>query len=184
MTDKETPKTQEGSNENVENENTNAPDVEALQASNKELSEKIDKLTRQYEAQKNSHQAEIRKLKKETDIPKEDTERIATLELRLARSEAVAEYGLDAEDVAMFKGTPDEIKEQAAHFASKFSQKTESTNKSEEDNTETTPKETPKETPKPKKKELSTLERYKRGTAEERRIMMEKAKRGEIDLAK
>jgi len=189
MTDKETLETPEGSTDkDVNDGDDNAPDVASLQASNKELAEKFAKLTNQYEAQSNAHNAELRKLRKEADdTPKEDTDRIATLELNLARSEAVAEFGLDRADVAMFRGTPDDIREQAEHFASKLTQKKSDTiNKTDKEETppETPPVIPPKETPKPKGKELSTLERYKKGTPEERRVIMERAMIGDIDLAK
>jgi uncharacterized coiled-coil protein SlyX len=131
-------------------------------------------------------QKKIKDLESKPSEPKEDTDRIADLEMRLARSEAVAEYGLDADDVAMFKGTPDDIKEQTAHFASKLAPKQETTDNNSEETPPTDPpkqEDPPADPPKPKGKEMSNLERYKRANPEERRIMMEKAKRGDIDLA-
>jgi len=123
--------------------------------------------------------AELENAKKE---PKEDSTRIAELELRLARSEAVAEYGLDAEDVSMFKGTPEDIKQQAAHFAAKFNNKkpTEDPDKKEDP-----PKDPPpSDPPKPKSKELTPWQKYLRATPEEKRKMREKAMAGELDLKK
>jgi uncharacterized coiled-coil protein SlyX len=115
---------------------------------------------------------------------KEDTDRIADLEMRLARSEAVAEFGLDAEDVAIFRGTPDEIKEQAAHFASKLAPNQGANNNNTSDGDTPPEGDTPPDPPKPKKKELTNLERFKRASAVERREMLERAQKGEIDLAK
>lgn len=57
---------------------------------------------------------------KATETPKEDTNRIAALEVDAARSKAALKYGLSLDDAAVLKGTPAEIDSDAKYWADKL----------------------------------------------------------------
>ena len=66
-------------------------------------------------------QTELRKTQSELEALKATPDdRLAALEVELARTKAVARYGLTEEDAAILKGTPEQILEDAAYWAGKI----------------------------------------------------------------
>ena len=65
-------------------------------------------------------QARVAELEKANETPKEDGDRIAELEVKLARSEAVSRFGLSPDDAALLKGSPDDILKDAEYWAERL----------------------------------------------------------------
>ncbi len=177
-----------------------APDaVEQLEAAN----ETNVKLAEKLKAQENLSSAERRKQDdriKDLEIeleksakPPEDGERIAALEVNLARSQAVSRFGLSEDDAALLKGTPTEILRDAEYWAGRLKEKTPTdTDEKGEDQTNQQMIDAkvdaaggngkPKSpTPKPKKGQLSWLERYSAATPAEREKMNQDVYSGRVD---
>ena len=65
-------------------------------------------------------QARIKELETKAEGDKTDTDRLAALEVDLARSKAALKYGLSPEDAEVLKGTPAEIDADAKYWADKL----------------------------------------------------------------
>jgi len=132
-------------------------------------------------------QAKLEVLEKANQEPKEDSERIANLEVQLARSQAVSRYGLSTEDANLLKGSPDDILKDAEYWADRLKD-TKPEPKKEDDKTNRQiideKVETPPTKPDPKKGNLSWLETYKMGTPAERYKMDQDVLNGRVDPTK
>lgn len=138
--------------------------------------------------------AKIKILEEKTADPKDTNTRIAGLEVKLARSEAVSQHGLTVEQASRLKGTPAEILDDAKYWAEqkpkdddKIKKTTEPSNKEIIDaelalekakaNGKTSPK-----TPTPKVDQTgSWLDRWKLADPRVRAEMDEQVKNGLVD---
>lgn len=132
--------------------------------------------------------ARIKELEAKADeTPKEDTERLAALEVEAARSKAALKYGLSIDDAAVLKGTPAEIDADAKYWADKLKAKgvaddtkTDTSNRDNIDQKVDAADPPPKKPPPKGDGNLSWMEKYKTSTPKERYKMDEDWRAGKV----
>ena len=138
------------------------------------------------EAQLVETQNRIAELEKANEAPKEDSQRLQELEIKLAKSEAVAQYGLSREDADALVGTPEQIVKQAEYWSSRVSKQgaNDQNEGGDPPKGEDPPADPPADPPVPKKREKTNWDRFKSASKVERAQMIEDAKAGRLDLSK
>lgn len=120
MTD--TPNKDGSDNNNLDDKGKDSPQssYEKLKVSHTKLEEKLTAQENAAAAERRKADDRIKALEAKNEEPKEDVDRIAALEVRLARSQAVSTHGLSVEDAGLLKGTPDEIEADAKYWAERL----------------------------------------------------------------
>lgn len=135
MTEVETPvKTPEGSEISVKPVEGDAPagSDEKLKAAHDQAQAEARRANKLVADQA----VKIKELEAKMDeTPKEDSDRLAALEVDAARSKAALKYGLSLEDAEVLKGTPAEIDADAKYWADKLKAGKTTTDKKADDTT-------------------------------------------------
>lgn len=182
MTDNDTPN--EGDNDNLADEGNDTPDssYKKLKAVNDKLEDKLQAQSNQASAERRKFEDRIKAFEANDDEPK-DSERIANLEVQLARSKAVSKYGLSENDAELLKGSPDQILEDASYWADRLKEinpKGQSNKDMIDDKLKDKGGDIPPK-PDPKKSKLSWMDEYKAAGPSRRDEMDKLVMDGEVN---
>lgn len=171
----------------------NAPEssYQKLKASHSKLEETLTAVQNSAAAERRKQEERISTLEesvKANDKPKEDTERIANLEIELARSKAVSKFGLSEDDAGLLKGSPEDILKDAEYWAKRLEEKPAPDTKPDTSNRDLIDKKVDDDQtkkadppPKPKKGNLSWMEEYKQADPKRRAEMDKAVLDGDVD---
>lgn len=188
-----------GGNLQDEGNNNDAPSssYQKLKTENEDLKTKLEATTNQLTADRRKLEDRIKELES-NQAPPDSEQRIANLEIQLARSQAVSKFGLSEEDAALLKGSPEQIMKDAEYWSDRLKEKdqkgNDNNNQSNRDmidqkvngdqdgrNDGGDNQNYNGNNRKPKNQELSWMERYKAATPGERAKMDKDVQDGLVD---
>ena len=193
-----TPNEGDGNLQNDGNNNDSpSSSYQKLKTEKEDLERKLEASTNQSAADRRRLEDRIKELES-NQAPPDSEERIANLELQLARSKAVSKFGLSEDDAALLKGTPDQILQDAEYWAERVKSANQNgndgnNNQSNRDMIDQKVKDGQNAgndgnnpnagggSPKPKGDKLSWMEKYKMATPGERAKMDKEVQDGLVD---